>query len=200
MNEIRLGAMTADFMPKALQDRCGAVQSAAGTWNAERHALGHRMETIREVRAQHYEDTRAIDGQGSWIQEHTFTDQAAALAELVELQRARVGLPVRGLALDAEVESVRDAVQSAWTAHKAGLEKALADAEASARKQAAKLPVSAALKEQHVAEVTQAERQAAAVRNPCPADWWGWKAESVKSARAVLLEELRCAFASALGC
>jgi hypothetical protein len=90
------------------------------------------------------------------------------LSELARMQAARIELPVRGLWIIAELERTRDAVQAAWTAHKAKLDNALSKAEKAARAQAETLPVSAALRDQHVLEVTAEERQAAQVRIRAP--------------------------------
>ncbi len=198
--QIRLGTARGDFVPAELAERCNAATAAVNAWDAERRALAERLSAIREVPATQFVNGSSINGQTSWIQETTFTDPAAALAELARLQAARIELPLRGLRIVAEVEAARDAVQSAWAAHKDNLDKALVAATATAQKQAAKLPVSDSLRTAHVAEVTATERAATQAQNPTPATFWGWSEQTLRTAKATLLMELREAFAVALKC
>lgn len=196
--EIRIGCMVNPIMSDALRQRASDVSNRVNSLNAERGALADRIGGIPDVPPRHFRDNIPLDGQASWVTAGTFTDPDAALAEVARMQRARIELPVRGLLCIREIQAVRDAVQDAWQAHKGKLEKALTDAVKRATKEASKLPVSAALQQAHIEELTATERQAAAMKNPCPPDWWGWASGSLKNAEAILLQELREAMHTAV--
>lgn len=190
---------SASFMPEELRARCEQTRRDIHEWSAERASLAEKLETTIEVPARNItSDGRALDGQRSWIRENTFDAPETALEALASLQRQRVAIPVRGLALAREIEALREAVQAAWAKHAQGLEKALSAAEAKARATAKKLPISEALRERHVQETTVREREAAKASNPCPPDWLWWNDSALSKAQKVLLTELRAAFASAL--
>lgn len=199
---IDLYAQTADFHSPKMRERIERFRAEVATWQQARAALDNKLRTIipRPEGTQIVNGVRTDPGTPSWIGEGTFNNADAVVSVVGALRRERYAVPLAGLVLVRELESIRDASQAEWAAHVDSLKVALDKATKEATKEAAGFAgLTPSARSAHVADRTQTERQAVATAsNPAPAETGAWNQYQAATVRDVLLDELRKGVAAAV--
>jgi len=203
---------TLGWMSDALQAKIEATNRDAAELNGDREALTGVMGRIRETTstAEKLIGNGRFTGNGvqSWIMPGTFASAVDAIKKAGELRAERLRLPIEGLRILGEQESLVHTARREWLSHVEALRGALEKARAAARKKVDQYTgLSDAARAVEIETATQAESEAfnaqvfdSEMKRPLiPEHVVRWDSREADELRAELLEELRAAFMREVG-
>ena len=203
---------TLGWMSEALQAKIEATNREAAQFNNDREGHASVIGRIRETAstADRLVGNGRVTGNGvqSWIMPGTFASATDATRKAEELRSERLRLPIEGLRILGDQESLVHTARREWQAYIESLKGALEKARAAARKKVEQFKgLSDAARAVEIETATQAESEAfnAQVwdsemkREIIPEHVFRWDSRESYELRAELLEELRAAFMREVG-